>query len=225
MIKLFKKNLKIITPKKIIELRRFHIYKHPYYNYNIKYKCIFIHIPKTAGTSILSTLAGRIRGRNHSDFSCYEKFNPSAFTEYYKFTFVRNPWGRVVSCYEYLLNGGNQQEDLYYKKLLIEKYNTFEKFVLEFLNHEVIHENVLFKPQYLFIYDHTGKCKVNFIGRFENIFNDSKEILNKLNIKSELPETNASMRKPYQEYYRNNKVKNKISNLYKKDIELFNYNF
>ncbi|MFW5804640.1 MAG: sulfotransferase family 2 domain-containing protein [bacterium] len=214
-------NLKIF----IARIYRLYFGKYPYRQYMIKYKCIFIHIPKTAGTSILSLLTGKERiRRDHNNFFIFYKANPSLFNKYFKFTFVRNPYDRIISCYEYLINGGNNNEDKYYEKLFNEKYDSFDKFVLNFLNHNVIHENDLFKPQYLFIYDYTGKCKVDFVGRYENIDADSVFILNKLGINKKLPVSNQSKRKNIEEYYKNEAVKKKIKILYAKDFEILNYN-
>lgn len=220
---IFKNLKKFLVPSDLIGLIQFHVRPFPYKRYSLKHECIFIHIPKTAGTSILNVLSKRTEGRDHNDYLIYLRANPVIFHKYFKFTFVRNPYDRIVSSYEYLHNGGNYKRDRYYYELFRLKYDTFEKFALDYLDSNKIHEELLFKPQYLFIYDHTGECRVDYVGRYENIENDFNAILNKLNIHRKLQHINSSKRKNYKQYYVNDEVKKKIQYLYKNDFELFNY--
>lgn len=66
--------------------------------------------------------------------------------------------------------------------------------------------------------------QLDFLGRFESLNEDYKYIMEKLQLKFELTETNKSKRKDYKEYY-NETVRQKISDLYSKDIQIFDYNF
>ena len=69
---------------------------------NNKHNFIFIHIPKTAGTSIESVF-GKCRAK-HKTIKKTLRDIPQGKTheDYFKFTFIRNPWDRIVSLYEYL---------------------------------------------------------------------------------------------------------------------------
>lgn len=84
-----------------------------------KYKLLYVQVPKCANTSILMAL-GKLAG--WKDFPTYVENNPSRhhdiqeavrkrkmpvnednikkFKAYHKFTFVRNPWDRIVSCWK-----------------------------------------------------------------------------------------------------------------------------
>jgi hypothetical protein len=82
--------------------------------------CLFIHIPKTGGTSIRTAMASdksavmltRIEDYLNDDVRV-NLYNPHAlpaeikpalgglYERLWKFTFVRNPWNRYVSCYFY----------------------------------------------------------------------------------------------------------------------------
>ncbi len=80
-----------------------------------RYKAIFIHIPKTAGTSIYTVLAIPQNEKHFYSASkkipSYQHFTPlqlrnklpnHIWNQYYKLTVVRNPFDRVVSDYRYL---------------------------------------------------------------------------------------------------------------------------
>lgn len=198
----------------------------PFRRYFKKHKVIFIHIPKTAGTSILSILSNNKKyHRDHLTWDFYSRVNRWRFNKYYKFTFVRNPYDKMVSTYEYLANGGNQMDDIEFQEYFKENSIDFEKFVLEFLSWEKLQEHILFKPQYLFIYDFHGNCKVDFIGHYESIEQDFSELAKKLNLtEDKLPKKNVSKRKKsYLSYYSNPCVVRKIQELYAKDFQLLGY--
>ena len=70
-----------------------------------RHRCIFVHIPKTAGTSVEAALGWfteYTRGaQDHRSIrKLREAITPDEFCTYFKFTFVRNPWDRVVSWYK-----------------------------------------------------------------------------------------------------------------------------
>ena len=64
-----------------------------------KRKCIFIHIPKTGGTSIEYFFKKKGGQRKHALPRKIKKEFPSKWENYYKFAFVRNPWDRFVSLW------------------------------------------------------------------------------------------------------------------------------
>ncbi len=197
--------------------------RYPYRKYNSTHECIFIHIPKTAGTSILRTLIGKSAYRNHTSYHEFQRVDAVKFENYFKFCFVRNPYDRVVSSYVYLIKGGNKKEDLDFQNFLKENFPTFEKFILEYLDKDTIYDHILFKPQYSFIYNYKRKCHVDYIGRYENIKIDFESICQKLNISCKLPSTNRVKRDDFETFYANNVVREKVYSLYQKDFELFNY--
>src|SRR3954454_22051651 len=56
------------------------------------YKCIFIHIPKTAGLSVSKTLFGNYAGTHLGIDHYIATLGRKTVEEYFKFAFVRNPW-------------------------------------------------------------------------------------------------------------------------------------
>ena len=189
------------------------------------YKCIFIHIPKNAGLSVCYTLFGNTGG-SHRKIVDYKKiFSPNTFNRYYKFTFVRNPWDRLVSTFFFLKNGGLTEKDRIWAEKNLAPFDTFDAFVKRWLTEENINSSLHFQPQYIFLEDEKGKIAVDFIGRFENINDDFKIITSKLKIDRSLTKTNTSKRKKeYIEYY-DKETKKIVRDIYKRDIELFNYEF
>ena len=70
-------------------------------NHNKKY--VFVHIHKTAGTSISINMlkSGGIKYKNKHSFITELE---NEYKNYFKFSFVRNPWDRLVSWYNMFLN-------------------------------------------------------------------------------------------------------------------------
>ena len=67
---------------------------------NHKHKYIFIHIPKTGGTSIESALNIKQKHKDHE----YYKKELKQYTDFFVFTIVRNPFDRSVSDYKWATN-------------------------------------------------------------------------------------------------------------------------
>ena len=196
---------------------------YPYRKYTKKYNSIFIHIPKTAGTSILKNMGGW--AGDHCTYREYLQASPTKFEKYFKFCFIRNPYDRLVSAYEYLKQGGNQTTDKNIQKLILTKYVTFEKFVVLYLDKNTIYRVNLLKPQYWFIYDEHSNLMVDHIAKYENLDEEFLFISEKLKLSDiNLQKTNKSTKEysNYNEYYTQD-MKNKVYNLYELDFELLGY--
>lgn len=79
------------------------------------YKCIFIHIPRCAGTSIETWLCGRdwwdVESRSkHLIASQARKLYAEWWSEYFKFSFVRDPFMRTLSLLKYGEHFGLRKE-------------------------------------------------------------------------------------------------------------------
>lgn len=60
-------------------------------------KWVFVHVPKSAGTSATQALGGKTQGiSTHTPLRCVDK------GDRYAFGFVRNPWARMVSLYRFM---------------------------------------------------------------------------------------------------------------------------
>ena len=73
---------------------------------NDNLKLIFVHIPKTGGTSIKKSLGITNRSLGyHKRANDIKKEIPDKWKNYFKFSVVRNPYDRVYSIYSYYKMG------------------------------------------------------------------------------------------------------------------------
>lgn len=197
----------------------------PFKDINDKYRTIFIHIPKCAGISIEDALFNKKIG--HSYLWHYQVFDKERFNKYFKFTFVRNPWDRLVSAYFFMKKGGRNPFDKKWAEQHLSDINSFQEFV-EKLNNKNFRRVVLaeqhFRPQYKYVCDYKENILTDFTGRLENIEKDFDYVSKRLGINAKLPHFNKSKKGNYKNYY-NYRMKQIVANIYKKDIKLFNYKF
>ena len=197
----------------------------PYKAYNDHYRCIFVHIPKTAGTSVSKALFGSEFG--HCTVDHYEIFSPKRFHNYFKFAFVRNPWDRFLSAYKFLKKGGMYSVDKNWADIHLSEFNNFEQFVLSLKKEDQaqrILRGIHFIPQHKFICDYKFQIKVDFLGRFENINQDFSVVSDKLGLDVQLPHLNRSHNINFRDSY-TDEMAAIVAQLYKKDLEIFDYKF
>ena len=206
-----------------------------------KYKCIFIHIPRTGGTFIEKFIFGKDwwgedKNTKHIIASQAKKIYKRYWDNYFKFSFVRNPYNRSISML-YHSEEYYGQKDLnrisldnlnFYKK----KFN-FPKIVesdQRFYNlQELANDSHKSNQVYLNILDE----KLDFIGKYENFDNDLKIVSNKIGIKffliKKLFTKKVSQSKELKNHKNINKtlidqkVKDEIYNIYKNDFLTFGY--
>jgi chondroitin 4-sulfotransferase 11 len=183
-------------------------------------QCIFIHIPKAAGTSVALALFGK--GSRHVPYFVYEQINRRKFNRYFKFTFVRNPWDRLVSSYFFLKNGGMNDADAKWAKENLADFPDFGSFVSGWVNEENILSWLHFMPQHYFICNSDGKVMVDFVGKMENMDRDFAYVANKLGCNKTLQKINVGSKRRYNDYY-NEETWGIVRRVYASDIELFDY--
>ena len=183
------------------------------------YKFIFLHIPKTGGTSIekyIKPYCFRV-GHHHLPAKRMEKrLGPQKFNQYFKFTFVRNPWDKYVSEYKWYTNKKfrwpRKREKKFYRKM------TFKEFLKKFDPDDAPHA---------FSYSQMiGDFKnFDFIGRFESIEEDFREICHSTGMpKCRLKHEHQIKGPHYTEYY-DDEAKQIVAEKYARDIEYFGYEF
>ena len=183
----------------------------------MKKKPLLIHIPKAGGTStykILSEFDLHHWSNGHRTVTSYsEKYRNSCFV----FSFVRNPYDRLLSAHKYLTGGFGNLVDTRYGKTLS---SDFKYFVKNQLKNKIDSRQAHFVPMKFWLDD-----DIDFIGRMENYQHDFNIVCDKIGIpQQQLPHTNKSKHKHYTEYY-DDETREIVAEKYAKDIECFGYKF
>ncbi|MEM9044056.1 MAG: sulfotransferase family protein [Pseudomonadota bacterium] len=190
-------------------------------------ECIFLHVPKCGGLSIAKSLF-KCRAGAHIAISGYKQiFTYAEFSRFFKFTFVRNPWDRLVSAYFFLKDGGIAETDADMARNSVDLYPGFEAFVMNYVAHEDVSQILHFRPQCSFICpDGNRLSEIDFLGRFERIGEDFDLICQRLDIPNTLKKRNAGKTRPkaYQDLY-TEPMKKVVARVYARDIELLQYSF
>ncbi|WNC69651.1 sulfotransferase family 2 domain-containing protein [Thalassotalea nanhaiensis] len=196
------------------------------YRYWNKANCIFIHVPKAAGTSINLALYGKTLD-HYSALEIKDKF-PTLFSNCYKFSFVRNPWARALSAYKFAKVEKTESMGIRSpEQYRITEFDSFESFVKTWLKYkDPLEIDFVFQPQFRFLYDDAGDLLVDFIGKVENLDSDMEVVQRKLGMEIEVSHSNKTeSMSNYRDAYVDDEMIEIIRTKYKKDIELFNYEF
>ena len=186
-----------------------------------KHKCIFIHIAKTGGTSIEKCLIKKDwwdidRKTKHLSAKSAKIIYKDYWKDYYKFSFVRNPWDIMVSWYRF--RKVKEFFGMDFKSFLLSydfslPTSSGEK---SWLPNSLLYTDLLFDK---------GKPLINFIGKFEKLQKDFNIICEQIGIlQTKLTHEHRSNRKHYTEYY-DDETKQIVSEKYAKDIKYFGYKF
>ena len=194
---------------------------------NHQYKCIFIHIPRCAGSFIELAIDKRdwwnvdYKKKHLSAIRAKELYK-EYWDDYFKFAFIRNPWSLEVSWY-------------FWKKQFL-KNLTFKEFIKNEDLNKTVKLSSEFDDKKLFnIFPNLTNCfdylqindeiEVDFVGRFENLKEHLSLISKKLNIsKVNLGPVNKTDHQDFKKYY-DDETREIIGKRYKKDIDFFGYTF
>jgi hypothetical protein len=189
--------------------------------------CIFVHIPRTAGTAIASGLFQGLGGGHTSIASYALVFSREEFTRFFKFAFVRNPWDRVVSAYFHLKAGGASRMDTRWAARHLAGIESFEQFVELRLTTENVLTSLHFRTQTSFIaHPVTGETMVDFLGRVEDLQRDLRYVSDRLGKRVELARVNAASGRftDYRRHY-TDKIAEIVASVYVRDIAALGYSF
>ena len=190
---------------------------------SIPHRCIFVKVPKTAGTSIAVVLRAANVGKPHRDLREIRSAlasipaGPAFYESAFKFGFVRNPWDRVVSMYHRKERG---------RKDAPADFTDFCEWI-EKASDTCIHPSPK-QNQRDWLTDDSDKIAVDFIGRFESLRDGFATICENIgapNLKLPHENNNArAKRKHYTEYY-TPALRDLIGEKFAVDVETFGYKF
>lgn len=191
--------------------------------YSDKYKFFFFHVPKTGGTPIYKALqehCGARKGRMHINVEKGKLLIPgNKWDNYLKFSFVRNPFSRMVSWYFWI------KQEAKKKKEIIDP-GTFENFIKHHI--QVYSDQPIHRQAYQFRenqFDFLGGGVLDFIGKFEQLEDGWKIICDKIGIKCKpLKVYKKQDYGDYRDYY-TNELREIVFDRFKKDFEVFGYVF
>ena len=204
-----------------------------------KYKVVYIINSKVACSSIKKGLIELLEGEsfknNHySEIHKYTKqkgyvvnnFNKD-ISEYFFFSFVRNPFKRIVSLYlnkfldsEKITNSGYFQYEKYFGGFLLTQPMSFEKFIKTICKiPDSISERHFSSQKYIL---EQSKRYPDFVGKIENLDNDIQILRDKTGIPLQLGFSNSSSNYNYFDFY-TLELLELVSIRYKLDIDAFCY--
>ena len=230
-----------------------------------KHKFIFMRPRKVAGTTIQNTLqevcgehdiitSGYDDGNRNIDKSCWEGHphphlwdvkrlvGDGIWNEYFKFTFVRNPFDITLSRFFWNINGKGQ-------KGFETTMDGFHKWFELYSSNSKFHDANLYSVnhQYPFLIDElcvdqygfptlgdgvlNSPIDLDFVGRYENLHQDLEYLCERLGIdnldfnKNKNSKTKSKKKKTkYQEWF-TDEMKEVMFGLFEKDLDLLGYDF
>ena len=212
-----------------------------------RYNFLFVHIAKTGGTSVRAALDG-LRWRDplyylawpchrlshftghrtatkfprHARIVAAKEMLPAPFFErLFKFAFVRNPWDMQVSSYHHL-----RRE----RPALLGAATDFESFLRYKLDPErpyQYHIDTSLQLQVDYLVDLYGAVQVDFIGRYERLDDDFREVCERIGVAHRtLPHRRKATDRgaDYRAYYSDDTAQ-LLAAHFARDIEVLGYRF
>jgi hypothetical protein len=196
---------------------------------------LFVHIPKVAGNSIKQALG--VSWEDHKDLTKYrEELGEESLAGLYKFAFVRNPWDRVLSEYNFQRKKSQRKDTV---RLWLHKADGSEREFAEWVEHTLenprehqprqwggkpsdrVHR---MSPQVDWL-SLDGEIGVDFVGRLENLQEGFDQVCAALGVEhKKLKKKNRKLHWHYSRYY-DDPTRERVGAYYQRDVEEFGYSF
>lgn len=199
------------------------------------YRFVFVHVRKTGGSSLRRVLAplalstpdsrrarllsraGLVRDYRRKVFRAHaplvdaqRSMPPERFWGYFKFAFVRNPWDRLVSEYEFIRGFPGHAR---HRKVMAMDFPAFVRYQAGRTD----------AYQFPMLVDRSGALGMDFVGRFERLQADFDEVCRRLRLTPErLPHANRGSRRDPAAYY-DAATREFVARTWSRTIENFGY--
>lgn len=205
---------------------------------------VFVHIPKTGGTSMTLALEARAmkddiilgdtpKGRNrrrrlqgaetrgrlwkHATLADIDGLiRPGELDDLFVFTLVRNPWDRMVSYYEWL-----KVQTFDHPAVHLAKAYPFDSF----LSDEATQTALRAWPARRYVTDAQGREHCNLFIRLEHFHTDARQLEAHVGFALNLPRVNRSDRAAHYEGYYSPSLRQIVDDCCAEDIRRFGYTF
>jgi hypothetical protein len=184
-------------------------------------RLVFIHIPKTAGLSVLYHVA-RPRGVenwNHMTALQYRSHMGAAYSRALSFSIFRDPASRMYSAWNYLRRQTPHHRwwhsDAGERAVVNQMGDTFHDFVMAFT--EAHWSLPHFMPQHMFLCDGDRRI-VEKLLRYEHLTDDWAALMDDCGVSRTLPHNNRTPRSTKPQW--GSTVQEKIEKLYKEDYSI-----
>lgn len=148
----------------------------------------------------------------HAGATRIKAFDPGAWEQHFKFCFVRNPFSRMVSYWRW--HEGNR-----------EKAGKAPRGFKDFLWHLTQDDNLIADAFEMYSID--GQLSVDYVGRFENLLEDMRQICNAINIpfnENAFPHAKRGRSLTYRDFY-GVEERQIVEKLSQREIDAFRYVF
>ena len=207
---------------------------------SLRQRFIFIHIPKTGGSTVTHHLRQLIDPASSSDADPWRDDWQSAYhfdgiqhsgyrenadlvdqnRDFFSFAFVRNPWDRALSWYLSTSRDASQTVSP----------DGFSAFLNErFVRQTGLHVEAITRPQYAYIADANGRIAVGHVARFEDFADEFARIGRRIGLslgRRPILALNVANteRVPYRDFY-DERSREVVAAAHAEDIERFGYRF
>lgn len=214
---------------------------------NHTHRFVFVHVPKAAGSTVTHTLSSfsqycdqEIGGTQQGEaiapymrqrFGLYKHATAdeirdvvghSMFASYYTFAFVRNPYDRLRSAFEFLRGWDEAPEPI---KNSLDSFESYEHFVESNIWAERPGPDNIFRPQTYWLYcSRTGRRIVDFVGKVETLPADLTHVVERITGNADIVIENKNQSRPYDvSDHIDEGARMRIAEYYKDDFQAFGY--
>lgn len=188
--------------------------------------CLFIHVPKTGGRSVLDACGLKFTVQHKTIQDYTNELGESAVAGMFKFSTVRNPWDRVYSWWRFFVAG---------KAVYPEFRDNFEAWVIKRLlavnQGKAVGNTKRPLEQMSYYKDTSGVVRLDKFLRFESLDADFKLIASRVGAIKPLGHVggeslfNRAVKRDYHSAYKSQQAIDLVGQLNKEVIDRFGYTY